>query len=237
MSAPRVALIGMGRMGREIRRLALELDWTVVTEIHSAENTEGAAITHQRLAGADVAIEFTAPSAAVANVRACIRAGCPVVVGTTGWQHRLVDVAGDVNRAGGAMLWAANFSMGVNILWQLAERAAAVAGRTGTFQAHIIETHHAAKKDSPSGTAIELQRIVSSAFGSDVPVTSIRVGSVPGTHELLLDARYEQLLLTHEARDRRVFAEGALAAARWLVGRRGVFTMRDVLRDDIEREG
>lgn len=231
MSAPRVALIGMGRMGQELRRLAQERDWVVVTEIHAAENTDGAAITPQRLKRADVAIEFTTPAATVANVLASLRAGCPVVVGTTGWHHRLEEVTREVERFGGAMLWASNFSIGVNILWQLAERAVALTGRGGAFQAHITETHHAAKRDAPSGTAVELQRIVAAVAGTEIPVTSIRVGSVPGTHELLFDAPYEQLLLTHVARDRRVFAEGALAAAHWLIGRRGVFTMRDVLRN------
>lgn len=232
MSAPRIALIGMGRMGQELRRLAHERDWAVVTEIHASENAEGAAITRRRLGHADVAIEFTTPAAAVANIRACIQAGCPVVVGTTGWQQHLEEVTRDVDRARGALLWAANFSLGVNILWELAARAATLVGGGGTFQAHITEIHHAAKRDTPSGTAVELRRIV----GSDVPVTSIRIGSVPGTHELLFDARYEQLLLTHIARDRRVFAEGALTAAQWVIGRQGVFTMRDVLRDDTVHE-
>ncbi len=236
MSVLRIALIGMGRMGQELRRLAQERDWVVVTEIHAAENIDGAALTRDRLKRADVAIEFTTPAAAVANIRACLQARCPVVVGTTGWQHRLEEVSREVDRARGAMLWAANFSMGVNILWQLAELAAALAGRGSAFQAHITETHHAAKRDAPSGTAVELQRIVGAAAGNEVPVTSIRVGSVPGTHELFFDARYEQLVLTHTARDRRVFAEGALTAAQWLIGRQGVFTMRDVLREHTIQE-
>jgi 4-hydroxy-tetrahydrodipicolinate reductase len=228
MTLPRLALIGMGRMGQELLRLAEVGSWPVVATL--GRDDIGAALTREQLRDAEVAIEFTTPQAAPGNVRACVRAGVPVVVGTTGWQSEFDATASEVRDAGGAMLHAANFSLGVNILWQLAERAAALVRHTG-FAPHITETHHAAKRDSPSGTAVELQRIASAVMGANVPVTSIRLGSVPGTHELIFDGAFEQLRLTHEARDRRVFAEGALLAARWLVGRRGVFTMSDVLAD------
>jgi 4-hydroxy-tetrahydrodipicolinate reductase len=229
MTLPRLALIGMGRMGQELLRLAEAGSWPVVATIGRPDGGKQP-LTREQLRDAQVAIEFTTPQAAAGNVRACVRAGVPVVVGTTGWQSEIGAVASEVLSAGGAMLHAANFSLGVNMLWQLAERAAAL-GRHAGFAPHITETHHAAKRDAPSGTALELQRIASQAMGATVPVTSIRVGSVPGTHELILDGAYEQLRLTHEARDRRVFAEGALVAARWLVGRVGVFTMGDVLAE------
>ena len=114
------------------------------------------------------------------------------------------------------------------------EVAARLLGRAAAFDAHMIETHHAAKKDAPSGTAVTLGKTASAAWGrgADIPITSVRTGSVPGTHEFVFDAPFEQIHLEHIARDRRVFAEGALVAAAWLIGRQGVFTMRDVLSND-----
>lgn len=235
MSAPRVGLIGHGKMGRAVEQLAIEHGWIVTAVIDAAANRDGAGITRTSLGDADVAVEFTAGDAAPANVRACVRAGCPVVTGTTGWDADRARVEEEVLARDGAMLWSPNFSIGVNVFWQVAELAAHLAGRLKSFDAHIVETHHAAKRDAPSGTALTLERLATAAFGRDIPVSSVRVGAVPGTHELLLDAAFEQIRVVHEARDRRVFAEGALAAARWLIGRRGVYTMRDFLLAEVPR--
>ncbi len=235
MSVPRLAIIGHGKMGRAVEQVATSHGWTVAAVIDATANHNGAGITRDSLGDADVAVEFTAGRAAPANVRACVRAGCPVVSGTTGWDDERARVEEDVLAGAGAMLWSPNFSIGVNLFWQVAELAAHLAGRTKLFDAHIVETHHAAKRDAPSGTALALQRLATEAFGSDIPVSSVRVGAVPGTHELLLDAAFEQIRVVHEARDRRVFAEGALAAARWLIGRRGVYTMRDFLLAEVPR--
>ena len=234
MTAPRLAIVGAGRMGAAVRALAAERGWPVAAEIGRGGNAGGAAITRERLAGADVAIEFTTPDAAPDNAIACARAGMPVVVGTTGWLARQAEVEAAVRESDGALFWAPNFSLGVNVFWRVAERAAALMATLPGFDAHVLESHHVAKRDAPSGTALELERRVASALGRAVPVTSVRVGSVPGTHELLFDGPYEQLRLEHVARDRRVFAEGALLAAAWLAdgwasGRRGVFTMDDLL--------
>jgi 4-hydroxy-tetrahydrodipicolinate reductase len=176
-----------------------------------------------------VAIEFTEPTAAAANARACVSAGCPVVVGTTGWYDQFDAVASGVLEQRGAMLWSANFSIGMHLFRHLVAYAGELFARTPSFGAHLIETHHTAKKDAPSGTALMLRDAVEPPLGRDLPVTSVRVGSVPGTHELIFDGTYEQITLTHTVRDRRVFAEGALAAAQWLVGRTGVFTLADML--------
>lgn len=230
MSAPlRLAVIGTGRMGALVSQLAPERGFAVVATIGAADNEGGRGITGETLAGAQVAIEFTLPRAAAANARACAAAGCPVVVGTTGWGAEQPAVEDAVRSAGSAMLTAANFSVGANMLFRLAADAGRLVRRFAEFDAQIVETHHAAKKDAPSGTALSLEREAAAALGRAIPIASVRVGSVPGTHELILDAPFEQIRLTHEARDRRVFAEGALVAARWLVGRRGVFTMADVL--------
>ena len=228
MSEVPIALVGMGKMGRALAALAPERGFRVVAELDPAR-ADYAGITRESLRGAQVAIEFTTPEAAPANARACAAAGCPVVVGTTGWYDQLPAVAAEVERAGGAILTAPNFSIGVAVFDRVVAEAARLFAQLDGFDAHLVETHHAAKKDAPSGTAGALAKTASAALGRAIPVTSIRTGHVPGTHEVVFDAPFEQVRLVHEARDRRVFAEGALVAARWLVGRRGAFTMADVL--------
>lgn len=225
----KLALIGLGKMGTVLRQLAPQRGWEVVAAIGSAQNAGGKGITPATLNGADVAIEFTTPHAAIANVRAAVTAGCPIVVGTTGWQGELPALSKWVAAEHGAMLTAPNFSLGVNAFEQIVALAAKLLAGAGEFDAHLIETHHAAKKDAPSGTAVTLRTAAKSGWPRDIPITSIRTGWVPGTHELVFDAPFETVTLTHTARDRRVFAEGALVAAGWLLGREGVFTMRDVL--------
>jgi 4-hydroxy-tetrahydrodipicolinate reductase len=227
----KLAIVGMGKMGRAIDDLAASRGWNVVARLDAAHVAEG--ITRGMLNGADVAVEFTVPDAAPVNIRALLAAECPVVVGTTGWRAHSESIEREVLARNGALLAAANFSVGVNIFEQVVEIAARLLGRATTFDAHMVETHHNTKKDAPSGTAATLNAIASSAWarGADIPITSIRVGSVPGTHEFIFDAPFEQIHLEHIARDRRVFAEGALVAAAWLIGKRGVFTMRDVLSD------
>ena len=230
MSTIPVALIGMGRMGRALAALAPERGFHVVAELDPAR-TDFAGITRDTLRDAQVAIEFTTPDAAPGNVRDCAASGCPVVVGTTGWYGQLPAISEEIERAGGGMLTAPNFSVGVAVFDRVVAEAARLFGRLEGFDAHLIETHHGAKRDAPSGTAGALAKSASAALGRTIPVTSIRTGHVPGTHEIVFDAPFEQVRLVHEARDRRVFAEGALVAARWLVGRRGVFTLADVLAD------
>ena len=224
MSAIQLAIIGLGRMGRAVEALAAERGFTVVARL-----TKGDAITSRSLNGAAVAIEFTEPSSAPSNARACVDSGCPVVVGTTGWYAELPALRDEVRRREGALLTAPNFSLGVAVFSHLVAEAGRRFAALPGFDAHLIEIHHAAKKDAPSGTAAALAEVAAQARGTAVPITSVRTGSVPGTHELLFDAPFEQVRLVHEARDRRVFAEGALAAARWIVGRQGIFTMEDVI--------
>ncbi|GAC1477630.1 MAG: 4-hydroxy-tetrahydrodipicolinate reductase [Gemmatimonadaceae bacterium] len=229
MSARRLAIVGHGRMGRAVEELATARGFRVVAVLEGA-GTAGSGFTVDDLQGADVAIEFTEPEAAVGNIHSAVAARCPIVVGTTGWYSDLPAVERIVREAAGALFWAPNFSVGVAAFMEAARTVALALAAAGSFSPHLIETHHSAKKDAPSGTALALAREVSSAFGEDIPISSVRVGSVPGTHELLFDAPFEQLRITHEARDRRVFAEGALVAAGWLIGRQGTYTMRDLVR-------
>lgn len=227
-----LAIIGDGKMGQAIRQLALDAGWQVTAVIGERESAEGLGISRKSLGEPDVAVEFTQPNAAVANATACLRASVPVVVGTTGWYDSLPEVTRVAKESGSALLWSPNFSLGVNVMIEVARYAASLMKNLNEFDAHIVETHHTHKKDAPSGTAAAIAKAASDALGRPIPITSIRAGSVPGTHELLFDGAFEQLSIVHEARDRRVFAEGALRAADWLVGKRGVFTMRDMLQLD-----
>lgn len=227
MDLIRLAIIGPGKMGAAIAELAPARGMTVVATIGA-----DTPITPDTLGNAQVAVEFTEPSAATANVRACVQAGCPIVVGTTGWYADLPAISDLVTTAGGAVLWAANFSLGVHALSRIIRRSGEIFARLPGFDAVLIETHHAAKKDAPSGTARMLQHDFAAGGGGTAPITSIRVGSVPGTHSLVLDSTFEQIVITHEARDRRVFANGALLAAGWLVGRHGMFTLDDVFAEE-----
>ncbi|WP_309672317.1 dihydrodipicolinate reductase C-terminal domain-containing protein [Gemmatimonas sp.] len=225
----RVALIGMGRMGHALDALAPERGCTVVARLDAAEMSNG--ITAADLHGAQVAIEFTTPESSVANAIVLLGVRCPVVIGTTGWSAQLPAVEAAAREAQCAALWSPNFSIGVQLFLAMAEDAAQRARQVSGFDAHVVETHHMAKLDAPSGTGIAIADRLREGLGREVPITSVRTGSVPGTHEIIFDAPFEQIRLVHEARDRRVFADGALTAARWLAGARapGVYTMRDVL--------
>jgi 4-hydroxy-tetrahydrodipicolinate reductase len=230
MSVRRVAIIGDGKMGTAIRDLAVTRGWDVTAFIGERESAGGAGIDSSSLRGADVAVEFTEPSAAVANIIATLKSGIPIVVGTTGWYDRLGEVTKIAAESGTALLWSPNFSLGVNVLIELSRQAGTLMRELTDFDVHLVETHHTKKKDAPSGTAIAIAKATSDGLDRPVPTTSVRVGAVPGTHELIFDSAFEQLILSHVARDRRVFAEGALVAAEWLIGKQGVFTMRDVLK-------
>ena len=226
---PRLAIIGYGKMGHAIEQLAPDRGFEVVARI-DPHGGDANSVSSQALRGAEVAVEFTTPAAAPANVRAALEAGCAVVVGTTGWYDARPEVEKLVRDRRGALLVAPNFSVGVAAFSEIVRAASHVFKSTPGFDVHMVEIHHAAKKDAPSGTAATLAKVAGSELGREIPITSIRTGSVPGTHELIFDGPFETIRLEHEARDRRVFADGALLAARWLIGKQGVFTMSDVLR-------
>jgi 4-hydroxy-tetrahydrodipicolinate reductase len=226
----RIAIVGNGKMGQAVARLAEQRGHTIRAVISGAENAGGRALTPDRLADADVAIEFTRPDAAPANLERLVAAGIPTVTGTTGWLEQLPRIATLVAERKGALLYAANFSLGVHLFLRAArELARGFAGRPGV-DAFILEEHHAAKLDAPSGTARELQvRARQADPARPYPITSLRVGEAPGTHTVAYDGAYERVTLSHAARNREGFAAGALAAAEWLPGHPGVHTVEDML--------
>lgn len=228
----KLAILGAGKMGQLLATLAPESGCEVAALLTREHTTSG--ITREMLNGAEVAIEFTAPHEAARLVKQCAELGVPVVSGTTGWDAERALVETFVLSSQGALLWAPNFALGVHLFAKVVEEAARrFAHDRAGFDAHLVETHHAKKLDAPSGTARMLATVAERARGKAIPVTAVRVGHVPGTHEFVFDAPFEQVRLIHEARDRRVFASGALSAARWLAGRRGVFTLDDFLGDVI----
>lgn len=223
-----LAILGMGRMGREVDALATERGEHVAARL-GRPLLDDRAEAIAALRSADVAIEFTTTEAVLDNIDLCLEAGCAVVVGTTGWYEHLDRVRARVEGAGGALLWAPNFSLGALILKLLCARAGELLRGIDDFDVHLTETHHVRKRDAPSGTALMLRDAFGETLGREIETTSIRLGHVPGRHEVWIDGPHEYVTLAHEARSRRVFADGALRAAAWLRGRKGMFTMEDVV--------
>jgi len=220
----RLLVVGRGRMGQIVERLCPDYGFQLAGTI----DRQAAAIENDWPA-ADVAIDFSTADAVAANLPRLLGRGISVVVGTTGWQRQEAALRELAKTYDAGVVAAPNFALGVNIFLAFAERAAHLMAGRDTFRPWIHELHHAAKADAPSGTALALERVLRQGGVQDVPVTSTRAGWIPGTHVVGFDAIAETITLTHEARDRSVFARGALEAARWVAGKRGWFSMRDVL--------
>jgi 4-hydroxy-tetrahydrodipicolinate reductase len=226
----KIAIIGHGKMGKAVAALATERGHSIHTLVTRLENAGGRALTAERLAGTDVAIEFTRPDAAVANLERLIGLGVPTVTGTTGWTESLPKLSELVGQHGGALLYAANFSVGVHLFFRAARDLARSFRGRSEFAVSIHEEHHKAKVDPTSGTALLLQRQLWEVEpGRRFPITSVRAGETPGTHALSYTGPHETVTLTHVTRSREVFAAGALAAAEWLPGHTGVFTFDQLL--------
>jgi 4-hydroxy-tetrahydrodipicolinate reductase len=222
----KLLVLGRGKTGALVAEIGRERGHEVEV-LCAAENPEGAALTVERLKNVDVVVDFTTPAAVVANIERSVAAQARIVVGTTGWYEHLPRVRDLVRTQGGAVLWASNFSVGVNIFFD-ALRAAAAALRYG-YAGNILERHHAQKKDAPSGTAVTIQRTLEEAGGARLEITSLREGDVVGQHVVVLDSAHDTMMFTHDAKSRRGFAEGAVRAAEWLAGRTGVYELKDVL--------
>jgi 4-hydroxy-tetrahydrodipicolinate reductase len=225
----RLLILGRGKTGSLVAEVAAERKHHVEV-VGAKENAAGAALTDQKLGDIDAVIDFTAPNCVIAHIEACTKAGKNMVVGTTGWYGERERIRGMVEQHGTGFIYAANFSMGVNLFFD-AVRAAATALRHG-YSGQIFERHHAHKKDAPSGTAITLQRLVREASGQreDVEIISFREGEVVGLHELVLESVHDRIYLCHDAKSRRGFAKGAVQSAEWLLGKKGFYDFNDVWR-------
>jgi 4-hydroxy-tetrahydrodipicolinate reductase len=223
-------LLGRGKTGSLVAEVAAERKHHI--QIAGAkENAASAALTPEKLHDIDAVIDFTTPHCILANIEACVKAGKNMVVGTTGWYKELNYIRNLVVQHGTGLIYAANFSVGVNLFFDVA-RTAATALRHD-YAGQIFERHHVHKKDAPSGTAIAIQRIIQEASGKndDLAITSFREGDVVGLHEVVLESAHDRIYLCHDAKSRRGFAEGAVRAAEWLAGRKGFHDFKDVWRD------
>lgn len=235
----KIGLLGYGKMGHEIEKIARahghEICWTVTSATRET-------LTPALLTRADVVIEFTTPHAAPANLRFCLENGVPAVSGSTGWYAHLPELRAVCEKHTGALFYASNFSIGVNLFWAVNRYMAGLMARYPEYRAGIEEIHHTQKLDAPSGTAITLAEKTAAAHGTysgwahageasetQIPVRALRQDSVPGTHTLTWQSSVDKLVFTHEAFNRSGFASGAVKAAEWLIGKRGVFTMEDLL--------
>jgi 4-hydroxy-tetrahydrodipicolinate reductase len=225
-----LAIIGYGKMGHMIEELAPEAGFTVCARVDSKSNANGAAITRESLNGAQVAIEFTQPSTALANIERLADAGVNIVCGTTGWHAELPRIRAAIEAAEVSLVWSRNFSVGVNIFTRVVSEAARLLEAQPDFGAWGWEIHHSAKKDAPSGTLLQLvENMQRSGYTRPISVSSSRAGSHPGAHEIGFDSQSDTITLRHTARNREGFARGALLAAKWTMGRRGVHEFSDVL--------
>ncbi len=240
----RFALIGYGKMGKAIEDVALMREHSIGLKVDASN-------AGTPPSGCDVAIEFSKPDQALANMRLCLEAGVPVVVGTTGWYDHLNDVRAMVVSNNGTLLWASNFSIGVNLFFRVNRHLAKLMDKQPGYGVHIDEIHHIHKLDAPSGTAITLARDIDvstqrysgwdltpdpspkerGAEPARVPILSERIGEVPGKHSVTWSSPEDRIIITHEAFSRKGFATGAVIAAEWLRGRKGLFTMDDLLDD------
>ena len=219
----KLAIVGYGKMGRMVEQFAAESGFTV----HSRLDVHDDLMTAK---GADVAIEFSAPHAAIGNIRALAKAGVPTVVGTTGWLEHLDEARAIVDAAGTGLVWGSNFSIGVNVFMRVVAEAAKLLKNEPQYGAWSWEIHHNTKKDAPSGTAISLVRAMQEAgYKRDIDQSSNRAGAHPGTHEIGFDSPADTITLRHTARSREGFARGALKAAQWLPGKKGVFEFKDIV--------
>ena len=222
----KIALIGYGVMGR-----------LVAAEARKAGDEIGAVFTSKdqvlELQGHEVAVDFSVGEAVLKNIEACARAKVPLVEGTTGWKQHESSGKQIIAEHSGAMVYGANFSIGVNVFYRIVKHAASLFAAVDGYAPFIEESHHNRKRDAPSGTAIRLRDLMSEHLGPDIPTSSTRAGYIPGTHRVGFDSEADQVLLSHTARSRQGFASGALLAAHWIAGRTGVFEFGEVIDEII----
>ena len=230
----KIALFGYGKMGKTIEQIALQKGHTIVLKTSGKSSLE-------KIIEADVAIDFSTPKAAASNIKFCLERQIPIVCGTTGWLDNYNEIINFCNKCNGAFIYASNFSIGVNIFFKMNEYLAKLMKPWKEYQVTLEETHHTEKLDTPSGTAITLAEDIiknsdnkswnlKKAKKKNIMITSKRVTNVKGTHTINYQSEIDTISIQHEAKSREGFALGALIAAEWLVGKKGVFSMKDVLK-------
>jgi len=228
----RIALLGYGKMGKLVEAIALREGWEVGPKLDINENPEGSGITPASMAGVDVAVEFSQPDAVVRNIEAAAKAGVHVVIGTTGWADQRGKVERIVLDSGIGIVYGANFSLGMNLFSEIISYSARLVGMLPQYDPYLFEEHHRAKKDAPSGTALNLRDVMRPHLANpNLTIACIRAGSIPGTHVIGFDSEADTIILEHRARSRQGFAEGAVLAARWIAGRKGFYDFRQVFRE------
>ncbi|HKV36606.1 MAG TPA: dihydrodipicolinate reductase C-terminal domain-containing protein [Pyrinomonadaceae bacterium] len=231
----KIALIGNGAMGQLVTAEATAAGDEVGVIVTSKEGDLNPNEMADRLRSHDVVIDFSVGEAVLRNIEACALAHVPLVEGTTGWKAHEQTAKQIVTEHSGALVYGANFSIGVNLFYRIVDRAAALFASVDGYAPFIEEAHHMRKRDAPSGTALQLRQLMAKHLGSKIPTASTRAGYIPGTHRAGFDSEADQILLVHEARSRKGFASGALLAARWIAGRTGVFQFADVIEDIVDR--
>jgi 4-hydroxy-tetrahydrodipicolinate reductase len=225
-----ILLLGRGKTGSLVAEAARRRGHNIQLA-GAAENASCAALTPEKLRGIDVVVDFTAPSCVVSHIEACVAEGKNMVVGTTGWLGEMDRVRKLIDSRGTGFLHGANFSVGVNLFFDVARAAAAALQHN--YSGQIFERHHVQKKDAPSGTAIAIQHAIREASGksADLEITSFREGDVVGMHEIVLDSAADKIYLCHDAKSRQGFADGAVRAAEWIAGKKGFYDFKDIWRD------
>lgn len=229
----KLALIGYGAMGQLVASQARAFGDEIGATFTSRDATRTVDEVAASLRGHDAAIDFSVGPAVARHAEACARAGVALVEGTTGWKEHEADVRRLVEEHDGALVYGANFSIGVNVFYRIVSQAAKLMAGLDQYEAFIEEEHHSRKRDAPSGTALKLRDLMTEHIKVEIPIASIRAGHIPGTHRVGFDSAADQITLTHMARSREGFAAGALLAARWIVGRKGVYDFSQVIDEVI----
>ena len=220
-------ILGKGKTGSLVAEVARERGHSVRV-LSGQDNAEGRGITPELVKDIDAVIDFTTPEAVLKNISACARLGANMVIGTTGWYSEIPYVRKLVEENKTGLVYGSNFSVGVNVFFEIARAAGSAAAHGYTIK--IVERHHQHKKDAPSGTAVSIQQVIKEVSGTEPEITSIREGETVGTHVILLDSPNDTMMLVHDSKSRRGFAEGAVKAAEWIKGKKGFYDFREIFK-------
>jgi 4-hydroxy-tetrahydrodipicolinate reductase len=231
----KIALIGYGAMGKLIENLAENKNHEIAIVIDETDANLSAEELAVKLKIADAAIDFSTAEAVLRNVEACLIEGVPLVEGTTGWNSEKETIKNLIEEKNGAFVFGANFSVGVNLFYRIADYAAELFSKFEDYETFIEERHHSRKKDAPSGTALKLKEIVAEHFTKDFSVSATRAGNIPGTHIVGFDGNADTVELTHTARSREGFAAGAILAAEWIAGKKGFYEFTEVMDEVLKK--